>query len=203
MTRHRTGLGWGMEGDYPGPVFGVDEAGRGPWAGPVTAAAVCLSAATLPAGLADSKRLSATARERLSAGLVHVAVAEASVAEIDRLNIRAATLLAMTRAVDSLAATLGAPAMVLVDGNALPEWRWRALAVVGGDAKVASIAAAGIAAKVARDRLMAGLALAHPGYGWERNKGYGTAEHAAALLRIGVSVHHRCSFAPIRKHLGC
>lgn len=197
-----TGLRWGMEGRFAGLVFGVDEVGRGPLAGPVTAAAVCLAPDDLPAGLADSKALSATARERIAASVAQVAVAEASVAEIDALNIRAAALLAMARAVEVLAQRLGAPAMVLVDGNALPRWQWPAQAIVRGDATVACIAAASICAKVHRDRQMAELAQGHPGYGWERNKGYGTAEHRQALERIGVTPHHRRSFAPVARLLG-
>lgn len=197
-----TGLRWGMEGRFAGLVFGVDEVGRGPLAGPVTAAAVCLAPDDLPAGLADSKALSATARERIAASVAQVAVAEASVAEIDALNIRAAALLAMARAVEVLAQRLGAPAMVLVDGNALPRWQWPAQAIVRGDATVACIAAASICAKVHRDRQMAELAQCHPGYGWERNKGYGTAEHRHALERIGVTPHHRRSFAPVARLLG-
>lgn len=197
----RVGLSWTIEAAWDGLVFGVDEVGRGPWAGPVTAAAVCLSAATVPPGLADSKRLAPAARQRIAAGLEHVAIAEASVEEIDRLNIRAATLLAMARAVAALADRIGAPAMVLVDGNQLPPWRWPAQAMIGGDGRVASIAAASIAAKVHRDRRMAALARQYPGYGWERNKGYGTAEHAAGLARYGVSPQHRRSFRPVAKHL--
>lgn len=191
-----------MEAEIAGTVFGVDEVGRGPWAGPVTAAAVCLSPDAIPAGLADSKRLSAVARERIAATLTAVAVADASVEEIDALNIRAATHLAMARAVAALAARLGAPAMVLVDGNALPDWPWSARAVIGGDATVACIAAASIAAKVHRDARMRALAGECPGYGWERNKGYGTAGHAAALATLGVTAHHRRSFAPIRNLAG-
>jgi len=195
------GLRWGLEGEFSGMVFGVDEVGRGPWAGPVTAAAALLTPDDLPAGLGDSKAVPAARRAHIAADLRHVAIAEATVEEIDRLNIRAATFLAMTRAVAALASRLGAPAMVLVDGNALPEWRWPARAIVKGDATVAVIAAAAIAAKVHRDRRMAALAADYPGYGWERNKGYGTAEHAMALSQLGVTTQHRHSFAPIRKLL--
>lgn len=200
-----SGLGWGLEAGFDGPVFGVDEVGRGPWAGPVVAAAACLDPARIPPGLADSKSLSPARREALAARLAEVApglaVAEASVGEIDRLNIRAATLLAMARAVAALAARVGPPAMVLVDGNALPELGVPARAIIRGDGEVASIAAAAIVAKVARDQLMGALAAVHPGYGWARNKGYGTAEHAAGLARLGVTAHHRRSFAPIAKLL--
>lgn len=193
-----TGLGWGIEASFDGLVFGVDEVGRGPWAGPVMAAAACLAPDAVPEGLADSKALSPARREAIAALVSAVAVAQASVEEIDRLNIRAATLLAMARAVQALAARLGRPAMVLVDGNALPKLAFPARAMIGGDALVASIAAASIVAKVTRDRLMAELCAAHPGYGWSRNKGYGTPEHAAGLGRLGVTLHHRRSFQPVR-----
>jgi len=193
------GLGWGIEGRYDGLVFGVDEVGRGPWAGPVTAAAVCLCATDVPAGLADSKVIPARARESIARQIAHFAIAEASVGEIDRLNIRVATLLAMARAVAALADRLGAPAMVLVDGNIVPQMEFPAMAIVRGDASVASIAAAAIAAKVHRDALMVRLAEAHPGYGWERNKGYGTAAHMSGLALLGITPYHRRSFKPIAK----
>jgi ribonuclease HII len=193
------GLGWGLEGDFPGLVFGVDEVGRGPLAGPVVAAAAWLNPDRVPGGLQDSKLVPESRRVAIAAELEHVAFGSASVAEIDTLNIRAASLLAMARAVAALARMVGAPAMVLVDGNALPPIDHPARAIVKGDGRVASIAAAAIAAKVMRDRLMAELAAAHPGYGWERNRGYGTAEHLSALLRHGVTVHHRRSFAPVAR----
>lgn len=199
-----TGLSWGIEGLFDGPVFGVDEVGRGPWAGPVVAAAVCLWPDAVPPGLADSKALSAAGRQRLAAalaGCAACALGEASVAEIDAHNIRKATHMAMARAVDALVGQIGPPAMVLVDGNAMPGWEWRARAVVRGDRSVASIAAAGIVAKVARDAQMIALSARHPSYGWARNKGYGTAEHALALDRHGITPHHRRSFAPVRKHI--
>lgn len=197
------GLAWGLEGTIGGRVFGVDEVGRGPWAGPVVAAAACLSAGAVPAGLADSKTLPAARRQALAAKLAGCcAPGAASVREIDSLGIRRATHLAMARAVAALAARLGPPALVLVDGPDAPDLGVAARAIVRGDATVASIAAAAIFAKVHRDSLMAGLAAAHPGYGWERNAGYGTAAHAAALDRLGVTVHHRRSFAPIAKRLG-
>jgi ribonuclease HII len=194
-----TGLRWGLEGSFGGLVFGVDEVGRGPWAGPVMAAAVCLTRDSVPDGLGDSKRVPEPARVRIAALLEHVALGEANVAEIDSLNIRNATFLAMARAVAALAARVGPPAMVLVDGNALPRLDYPARAIVKGDAAVAAIAAAAIAAKVTRDRLMAELGEAHPAYGWARNKGYGTAEHARALETHGVTRHHRRSFAPVAK----
>ncbi len=196
------GLGWGIEAGFPGRVFGVDEVGRGPLAGPVVAAAVCLRPDAVPPGLADSKRVPEARRNRIAAALEHVALGVASVEEIDRLNIRTASLLAMARAVEALAARIGAPAMVLVDGNALPPIPAPARAIVKGDATVASIAAAAIAAKVWRDRLMTDLAAAHPAYGWERNRGYGTAEHLAALEQHGVTAHHRRSFAPVARLCG-
>jgi ribonuclease HII len=192
-----TGLAWGIEAAFAGLVFGVDEVGRGPLAGPVVAAAVCLNCRSVPPGLADSKQVPEPRRNRIAAALEHVALGVASVEEIDRLNIRTASLLAMARAVEGLAARLGTPAMVLVDGNALPPIAQPARAIVRGDATVASIAAAAIAAKVWRDRLMCELAEEHPAYGWARNRGYGTAAHLAALERHGVTVHHRRSFAPV------
>jgi len=186
-------------------VCGVDEAGRGPWAGPVVAGAAILDAAALPDklrhGLDDSKKLRAVKRETLFRILQDHAVTAigiASVAEIDRLNILAATMLAMRRAVDNLAE---APALALVDGNRTPQLICPARAVIGGDAKSLSIAAASIVAKVTRDRIMAELAHECPGYGWERNAGYGTEAHRAGLDSFGVTVHHRRSFAPIRRRL--
>jgi ribonuclease HII len=196
------GLAWGIEAEFAGLVFGVDEVGRGPLAGPVVAAAVCLNCDSVPEGLEDSKLVPEARRNRIAAALEHVALGVASVEEIDRLNIRTASLLAMARAVEALAAKVGAPAMVLVDGNALPRITQPARAIVKGDATVASIAAAAIAAKVWRDRLMAELAAEHPVYGWERNRGYGTAEHLVALERHGVTAHHRRSFAPVTRLCG-
>lgn len=199
-----TGLGWGIEAGYAGLVFGVDEVGRGPWAGPVTAAAACLDPTAIPAGLADSKALSAPMREHISAMLkrtAHIEIGWASVAEIDALNILAATHLAMARAVEALAARIGPPAIILIDGNRAPVMAWPTRTIVKGDASVASIAAASVAAKVARDAHMAELAREHPAYGWASNKGYGVAFHAAALEKHGVTPHHRRSFAPIRKLL--
>lgn len=172
--------------------------GRGPLAGPVVAAAACLCADSVPPGLDDSKKLPEKRRIGIAAALRHVAIGEASVAEIDRLNILRASHLAMARAVSALAAKLGPPVMVLVDGNMLPGLDFPARAIVKGDASVASIAAAAIAAKVARDRQMQELDLAFPGYGWGRNKGYGSAEHLAALGRLGPTEHHRRSFAPVK-----
>jgi ribonuclease HII len=168
----------------------------------VVAAAVVIDRARLPddlrLGLDDSKKLVARRREALRErleGCARIGVGAASVAEIDRLNILAATFLAMARAVQALPVR---PALALVDGNRAPELPCPARCVVGGDGLSLSVAAASIVAKVARDRIMAGLALVHPGYGWERNAGYGTAEHRAALARLGPTPHHRSSFKPIK-----
>ncbi|RMB04630.1 ribonuclease HII [Eilatimonas milleporae] len=182
-----------------GPVCGVDEVGRGPIAGPVVAAAVILDPGAIPDGLDDSKKLTAKRRERLYDALyaqaVAVSVAEASVAEIDRLNILAASLLAMRRAVAGLPV---APAAALVDGNQDPGLDMPTRLLVKGDSRSLSIAAASIVAKVFRDRLMARLSRDHPQYGWERNAGYGVPKHMAALRLVGASPHHRRSFAPVR-----
>jgi len=187
-------------------VAGVDEAGRGPWAGPVVAGAVILEAATLSAalrlGLDDSKKLSPARRTELFellASEAAIGVGRAEVAEIDAVNILEATMRAMARAVDALGRR---PDLALIDGNRAPALPCAARCVVGGDGKSLSIAAASIVAKVTRDRLMAELAAHFPGYGWERNAGYGTAEHRAALIRLGVTPAHRRSYAPVRKMLG-
>ncbi|WP_421855480.1 ribonuclease HII [Novosphingobium sp.] len=194
-----------------GLVVGVDEAGRGPLAGPVVAAAVVLGVQP-PAGLADSKALSAKRRAVLEPAIqvnCHWALGIAEVEEIDRLNIFAATMLAMTRAVATLAAQLGQGGIgvVLVDGNMTPakrcdEWVWPARAIVRGDASEPCISAASILAKEHRDRLMRAAAAEFPHYGWERNAGYGTAEHLAALRLHGASPHHRRSFAPVAAVIG-
>ena len=182
-------------------VCGVDEVGRGPLAGPVTAAAVILDPARIPEGLADSKVLTAARRERLFdqiATVARVSIAHASVEEIDALNILRASHLAMERAV----AGLGAADHALIDGNLIPAGlQGRAEAIVKGDAKSLSIAAASIMAKVTRDRLMVDLAQQHPGYGWEGNAGYPTKAHLQALLDLGVTPWHRRSFAPVHKIL--
>ncbi len=181
-------------------VAGVDEVGRGPLAGPVTAAAVVLGP-VLPEGLNDSKVLSAARRRSLYAEIMaqaRVSVAHASVEEIDHLNILRASQLAMERAV----AGLGAVDWVLVDGNLIPQGlQGRAEAIVQGDGRSLSIAAASIVAKVVRDGIMVDLAQQHPGYGWERNAGYPTREHRAALLNLGVTAWHRRSFKPIHNIL--
>jgi ribonuclease HII len=183
-----------------GPVCGIDEAGRGPLAGPVVAAAAILPD-PLPrelAGLDDSKKLSAARREQLFAALgryARIGVGRAEVEEIERLNILGASLLAMARAYDAL----GVPvACALIDGNRPPRLSCAVRCIVGGDALSLSIAAASIVAKVTRDREMNVLAQLHPGYGWERNAGYPTEEHRGAILRLGLTPHHRRGFAPVR-----
>lgn len=190
-----------LEKPHPQPLAGVDEAGRGPLAGPVVAAAVILDRRRFPRGIDDSKKLRRADREalhdRIRAGAA-VGVGIASVEEIDRINIYHATMLAMARAVDALGID---PAMVLVDGNALPKWSRPARAIVSGDALCRSIAAASIIAKVTRDRLMADYDEAHPGYGWRQNAGYATPQHKAALARLGPCPLHRRSFAPVARLL--
>lgn len=181
-------------------VAGVDEAGRGPLAGPVTAAAVMLDPDWPIAGLADSKRLSAARREALEteiqARALAWAVASASPAEIDALNILQASLLAMRRAVLGLGRV---PDLALVDGNRCPALECPVQAIVGGDGKVAAIAAASILAKVARDRELVRLDALYPGYGLAGHKGYPTADHLAALRALGPSPIHRRSFRPVRE----
>ena len=187
-----------------GLVAGVDEVGRGPLAGPVVAAAVILDARQPIRGLRDSKLLTPAARERLSAEVWAKAlcccIAEATVDEIDGINILQATLLAMRRAVEGLRLL---PARVLVDGNRLPRLSVPAEAVVRGDATVAVIAAASIIAKVHRDALLRALHLEHPAYGFDEHKGYATPAHLAALRANGACVAHRRSFAPVRQALSC
>jgi ribonuclease HII len=192
----------GLVFDAPGLIAGVDEAGRGPLAGPVVAAAVILDDLKPIRGLNDSKLLTALARERLNvqihAKALCFCIAQASVEEIDRLNILQATLLAMRRAVEGLRLR---PNKVLVDGNQLPRLKISAEAIIGGDAKVKAISAASILAKVYRDRLCQELHLQHPQYGFDGHKGYATPEHLAALKEHGVCPHHRRSFAPVRELL--
>ena len=182
-------------------VAGVDEAGRGPLAGPVVAAAVILDPAQPIVGLADSKALSAEERERL-APLVRArslawAIGVASPAEIDSINILQATLLAMRRAIVGLSLR---PTRVLVDGNRLPKWTYSAEAIIGGDALHPCISAASIIAKEHRDRIMVAADSEYPGYGWASNKGYGAAIHMAALREMGPTPLHRRSFAPVAQH---
>ncbi len=184
-----------------GPVCGVDEVGRGPWAGPVVTAAVILDPETAPEGLNDSKKLSLKKREAFFDQLQAAphAIGVASVEEIDRLNILHATYLAMQRAIAALPV---APGFALIDGNRIPhDLPCPAWAIVKGDARSASIAAASIIAKVTRDRMMADLAEEFPGYGWETNAGYGVPAHREGLIRLGVTPHHRRSFKPIHKML--
>jgi ribonuclease HII len=184
------------------PVAGCDEAGRGPLAGPVVAAAVILDPQRVPRGLNDSKKLSAAMREKLYDAIcasAHVALAFAPPARIDRDNILRASLWALARAVAALPIR---PQLVLVDGRDRIATCCDCEAVVRGDAIVASIAAASIVAKVTRDRLMARLGLAHPGYGFERHMGYCVPEHFDALVRLGPTIHHRRSFAPVAAHYG-
>lgn len=184
------------------PIAGVDEVGRGPLAGPVTAAAVVLDPDNIPEGMNDSKKLSAKKRDILYDRIMEtaqVSVVHVSVQEIDRINILNASLLAMTRA---LAGLQQVPAHALIDGNKIPkDLPMPATALVKGDGRSLSIAAASIVAKITRDRLMTELASQFPGYGWERNAGYPTKIHQAALVEQGVTPHHRRSFAPVHKIL--
>jgi len=186
-------------------IVGVDEAGRGPLAGPVIAAAVILGTDCSLEGLRDSKKLSATRRQELNGEIrsqaLDFSLGRAEVEEIDRLNILQASLLAMRRAVDGLQRT---SRLILVDGNQLPEFsnpETRAMAVVKGDDRVSCISAASILAKVARDREMHSLATRYPEYGFDRHKGYGTREHIQALQRFGATPLHRRSFEPLRSRL--
>jgi len=198
-----------------GAVIGVDEAGRGPWAGPVTAAAFWINPEyknMLPRGLTDSKKLSALKREHVRQGLCdsnnrHLwAIKHSPVAEIDRVGILPATFLAMEDAVFSLADLLAQQhnmqlSMVLIDGNLLPPLDVPCKAVVRGDGRSLSIAAASVLAKEARDEVMRGLAKTYPDYGWQTNAGYGTKRHQNALQQFGVTPHHRKSFAPIKNRM--
>jgi ribonuclease HII len=185
-----------LQRKYGGLIAGVDEAGRGPWAGPVVAAAV-IFVGKPPAGIHDSKQLNAEAREALFPkiqAVAHVGVGISDVETIDGINIYHATHAAMYSAIKNLAYV---PSAVLVDGNRYPKLDMPAEALVGGDALSLSIAAASIIAKVTRDRMMRELAGDFPHYAWERNKGYGTQEHATGLKVYGVSCHHRRSFRPV------
>lgn len=192
----------GLVFDIPGLTAGVDEAGRGPLAGPVVAAAVILDERRRIRGLNDSKLLTASERERLyveiHAKALCFCIAQATVEEIDTLNILQATMLAMRRAVEGLRLR---PNKVLVDGNRLPTLQVLAEAIIGGDAKIKSISAASILAKVHRDRLCQELHREHPQYGFDGHKGYCTPGHLAALKQHGACPHHRRSFAPVRECL--
>lgn len=181
-----------------GSVCGIDEAGRGPLAGPVTAAAVILDPADVPEGLADSKTLSQARRQQLRRQIEQTALiglGSASVREIDCLNILQATMLAMQRALANLSLR---PRYALVDGNRLPDLPCPGETIVKGDGQSVSIAAASIIAKETRDALMRDLAVEFPGYGWQHNMGYGTRAHRQALEELGVTAHHRRTFAPVR-----
>lgn len=198
LHAEQVALSW----DTPGLIAGVDEAGRGPLAGPVVAAAVILDDRNPIRGLADSKVLTARKREKLydeiRAKALCCSVAEASVDEIDQFNILQATMLAMRRAVEGLRLK---PSLVLVDGNRLPVLAMRAEAIVKGDSKVAAISAASILAKVTRDRWCAELDAQYPQYGFASHKGYGTAEHLLALQTHGACPQHRKTFSPVAKVL--
>ena len=187
-----------LELDFPQPLAGVDEAGCAPLAGPVVAGACILNRDKFPRGIDDSKNLPLEKRESLYAKIVKCSawgVGIASVEEIDQINIYWARMLAMARAVEALGLE---PAWVLVDGNACPKWDRPSKAIVDGDAKCRSIAAASIIAKVTRDRIMADFARQHPGYGWETNRGYGTPAHWRALRELGPTPLHRRSFPKVR-----
>ncbi len=188
---------------HGGPIAGVDEAGRGPLAGPVVAAAVVLDPDRIPDGIADSKLLEADVRRALYKDILATARVGVGIAGVDRIdseNILNATLWAMADAVAQLECT---PRLVLVDGNKVPtQLKCASRAIVKGDAKCLSIAAASIVAKVTRDTIMIELARHFPNYGFERHKGYGTAEHQAAIERHGVTPHHRRSFRPVQLALG-
>ena len=199
-----------IESGFGGPVIGVDEAGRGPWAGPVTVAAAWLdpdAAADLPPGLDDSKKMTVANRAAFHAILTqlphHHVVLSVPVATIDRDGILKATLGAMAKTAELLArrlaeAGMGEAAQILVDGNQMPPLSRPAQTLVKGDSRSLSIAAASVIAKHERDQIMLALAGKNPGYGWERNMGYGTAAHREAMHRLGVTPHHRRSFAPVR-----
>jgi len=185
-----------------GPIAGIDEAGRGPWAGPVVAAAVILDPSKIPDGIDDSKALNGEERERIYALVVassQFGVGIADVARIDRDNILNATLWAMSEAVAALGVR---PRLALIDGNKAPRLKCAARTIVKGDARCLSIAAASIVAKVTRDRLMVAMSQEFPGFGFERHKGYGTPEHKAALASLGVTAQHRRSFKPVQLALG-
>ena len=191
-----------LEIPFPQPLAGVDEAGCAPLAGPVVAAAVVLDREKFPRGIDDSKKLDLDTREAIYGRLQKVArigVGIASVEEIDQINIYWARMLAMQRAVEALGFE---PAWVLVDGNATPRWQRPSKAIIAGDTKCRSIAAASIVAKVTRDRIMADHAQDYPGYGWETNRGYPTPAHIRAIDALGITPLHRRSFGPVRERMG-
>ena len=194
-------LDFSFESAFGQVIAGIDEAGRGPWAGPVVAACVILDRASPIVGINDSKQLNKARREALYSRIketAKVGIGIASVAEIDTLNILVATKLAMQRSFTTLNA---ASDIILIDGNQLPALAHPMKAIVRGDALSISIAAASIIAKVTRDRIMAELALDFPHYGWEKNAGYGTQLHRQGITQCGITAHHRRSFSPIKKHL--
>ncbi|MES2137607.1 MAG: ribonuclease HII [Pseudomonadota bacterium] len=190
-----------LELEYPGPLAGVDEAGCAPLAGPVVAAACILDRDRFPRGIDDSKNLPIEKREAIYAKLMKSAVSWgvgiATVEEIDQINIYWARMLAMTRAVEALGIE---PAWVLVDGNACPKWQRPSKAIVDGDAKCRSIAAASIIAKVTRDRMMVEYGREYPGYGWDHNRGYPTPDHRRAIGELGLTPLHRRSFGFVREY---
>ncbi|MGH1352813.1 MAG: ribonuclease HII [Methyloligellaceae bacterium] len=188
--------------NFDGPVAGVDEAGRGPWAGPVIAAAVILDPENYPDGLNDSKKLSAKIRDQLFDSIMETAVVGvgvANVARIDKMNILHASLWAMSQAIKKLETK---PIVALIDGNKSPKTFCETVTIVKGDSHSLSIAAASIIAKVTRDRMMEKLAKKFPHYSWEKNKGYGTSAHIAGIEEHGITVHHRTSFKPVRGYMG-
>jgi len=192
-----------IENSLQGVIAGIDEAGRGPWAGPVVAAIVLLNRDCVPDGINDSKQIPLPERERLYDEIIssaHTAVGISSVEEIDSYNILGATKLAMQRAYNALALGMHID-YALIDGNQPPTLPCLTLPVIKGDAISLSIAAASILAKVTRDRMMRELAQHHPGYGWETNVGYGTEAHQRGIAKLGLTPHHRRSFAPIRRVL--
>ena len=192
----------------PGLVFGIDEAGRGPWCGPVVAACVCWPNQTIDSELSnqinDSKKLSAQKREKLFPLIMansYVGIGQASAKEIDSINILQATFLAMDRALQNAAKNGHTASFALIDGNRLPKWTLPCRALIKGDSLSLSIAAASIVAKVTRDHIMKDLAKEYPEYAWDKNAGYGTADHIAALKKYGITPHHRKSYRPIKELL--
>ena len=194
-----------------GAVIGVDEAGRGPWAGPVTASAFWINPShldSLPASLTDSKKLSASKRADIRAALIHAdyghvfATSQSEAEQIDRIGLLPATFAAMKQAVETVIAELARRSVpvshIIVDGNLLPPWQWPSSAIIKGDSKSLSIAAASVLAKTDRDHHMTELAQTYPAYGWDKNAGYGTRAHREALAIHGVTPYHRTSFAPIK-----
>jgi ribonuclease HII len=199
MARGDSGPHFEFEAAASGPVAGIDEAGRGPWAGPVVAAAVILDPRRIPPGIDDSKKLPAARREELLVEIertARIGIGIADVTRIDRDNILNATFWAMAQALKQLRIM---PSLALIDGNGAPKLPLPVRCIVGGDGLSLSIAAASIVAKVTRDRMMVALDRECPGYDFARHKGYGTEAHAEALARLGPSRHHRFSFAPVRE----